>query len=150
MVDTTKTITAQLNTPDAKEASVDQNEQSIEELEKVGQVMAVSSFNRKIANGTSLGADWTSSPILVALKFAGEDMDCRKKTIDIEAPSAEDYDNLTVKITDEGYLDDSIAGGLIILRMEKKEGVWEIKKATQCWKCWKGRGHQDFSSEPCS
>lgn len=123
---------------------------SIADLEKVGQTMSVSAFNSDIAKGRESGESWTGSPLTVALKFAGEGFDCQKKSVDVESLSGgEVFDKVLVSITEDGYLDDSLRGSMVILRMEQVNGFWEIKSAKKVWRCWENRGHTAYNSEPC-
>ncbi len=144
-IDTT-TVKAQVSTSANKEEKKPSN--SIASIEKNGQVVAVTTFNNEIKSAQKEGSEWTQSPVLVALKFGGESMDCRKKTIDLEAPNGENFDQLLVTIKDDGLLDDSVKGSMLIMRLEKANGLWQISKATRSWNCY--RGHKDFNAEPCN
>lgn len=70
----------------------------------------------------------------------------------VEAP-----DGATVTVMQDGYLDDSIRGERFVLQFSRKpcddcEGgmspwwLWSLE-ATQ--RCRQGRGHQEYSAEPC-
>lgn len=123
---------------------------NIADLEKVGQTMSVAAFNDEVAKGRENGAAWTGSPLTVALKFAGEGFDCRKKNVDVESLSGgEVFDKVLVSITEDGFLDDSLRGSMVILRMEQVNGFWKITSAKKVWRCWENRGHTAFNSEPC-
>ena len=142
-IDTT-TVKAQVSTtPTKKNADAPI---SIEAIEKSGQVVSVTTFNNEIKSAQD--SDWTKSPVLVALKFGGESMDCRKKTIDLESASGENFNQLLVTITEDGLLDDSFKGSMLIMRLSNNNGLWQIKKATRAWNCY--RGHKEFNSEPCN
>ncbi len=52
-------------------------------------------------------------------------------------------------IREEGINDDSIEGKLVKLTVEKKENSWHILQIEEAHRCWSGRGHQDWSPEPC-
>lgn len=148
-IDTTKTIGSQVNPPSA--ATTTAQKVDTYAIEQKGQTMAVSSFNQSVVAAMSKEESWVNSPILVALKFCGEDMECRKKSIELESTKpGESFDDLRVVITEEGYLDDSLNGSMVILQVSKTGGMWQIKKATQAWTCRQGRGHVDYSAEPCS
>lgn len=116
-------------------------------IEQKGQTMSFSDFNQQVVVALAQSENWVQSPLHVALKFVEADMETRKKDISIEKTG----DNqATVIIEDDGYLDDSIRGGIVILRMAKSDNLWQIKKASQAWRCWQDRGHQDYSTVPCS
>lgn len=121
------------------------------DLEKVGQTMSTTKFNEEIATARESGKEWTGSPITVALKFAGEGLDSRKKSIDIESLSGgEVFNKVVVSITEDGFLDDSIRGAMVILRMEENNGFWSITSAKKVWRCWENRGHTAYNSDPCN
>ena len=122
---------------------------SPQKLEKLGQVVSCNAINKKIAEAAD--ATWTKSPFQVALKFAGDQMESRKKVIVAESLSGgENFDQLIITVEEDGLLDDSVGGSMLILRMEKKGTTWDVTKASKVWKCWPGRGHVGYSSEPCS
>ncbi len=120
------------------------------DLEKVAQVMSTSNFNEEAAAARENGESWTGSPITVALRFAGEEFDSRTKNIDVESLSGgESFDKVLISITEDGFLDDSIRGSMVILRMESVNGFWNITSAKKVWRCWENRGHVAYNSEPC-
>ncbi len=134
--------------PDTAPKGITMND--LQAWEKSGQVMAFSSFNTELKKAHKDGADWTKSPLLVALQFAGPEMSSRVKTVRAESTSGgESFTKLLVYVEEDGYLDDSVRGRMILLRMESTGQQWQLTKATQVWKCWKNRGHEDYSSTPC-
>ena len=121
------------------------------ELEKTGQVMAFSSFNTLVRSASEQNAKWTKSPLIVALHFTGSDMTSKNKKVTAESLSGgESFDKVLVSVEEDGLLDDSIRGTITILRLELIDSVWQISKATRLWKCWKDRGHETYSTEPCN
>ncbi|MGH2655365.1 MAG: hypothetical protein ACRDIZ_01470 [Actinomycetota bacterium] len=53
-------------------------------------------------------------------------------------------------VTLEGLLDDSIQAIRYLLQFEKNSGgAWDLVSATWAPRFAHGRGHQDFSVEPC-
>ena len=145
----TSTVNAQVNEPQPSPPKGQVTTISPKDLEKVGQVVSCSSINKKIKE--AVNAAWVSSPFQVALKFGGDQMEARKKVISAESLSGgERFDKLLVTIEEEGLLDDSISGSMLILRMERKGAVWNVNKATRVWKCWPNRGHVVYNSTPCS
>lgn len=110
----------------------------------------VRDFNRMTRLAHDKGASWTLSPLLVSLKLAGETCECSTRRIELKS-TPEAFKDAAVKITDQGYLDDSIRGyqySLVLRRVAA--GYWEVVEATKARNCWKGRGHEDFSNAPCS
>ncbi len=146
----TSTVNAQV-TPPEKPAPKSPAAKVVkpEQLEREGQVVAFSSFNTKVQQASS--EEWVKSPFQVALKFGGDQMFARKKVISAESLSGgEVFNKLLVTIEEEGLLDDSIKGSMLILRLEQKGELWLVNKATRVWKCWPNRGHVEYNSEPCS
>ena len=92
-----------------------------------------------------------SASVMELIAKAVEDFsEMRTRTIEIKAESAEDDSKLTVVITDDGYLDDSVRGKRTTLVVERgADGIWNIKSSAEAWRCYEGRGHTDFSTDPC-
>ena len=149
VVDTTKNTRTQVNVPE--QPKVPPAPELPEAIEAKSEAVDFASFNQELTAAKASQEYWTATPILIALKFVGEGMDCRKKTIEVESMSGVEYiDKLRVIITEDGLLDDSIRGIKHIVRMSRKDGNWQITKASRSWCCWNNRGHVDYSSEPCN
>ena len=71
------------------------------------------------------------------------------QTIERVNVSPESFDTTQVTIINKGLLDDSVKAVKYKLTLNKVDSVWVIDSAVKVFKCWKGRGHEDFSSEPC-
>lgn len=83
-------------------------------------------------------------------KAVDEFSEMSSRTIEIKAASSEESSKLTVTVIDDGYMDDSVRGKRTILNVEQDSaGVWRIKSSSEAWRCYKGRGHTDFSPKPC-
>ena len=54
-------------------------------------------------------------------------------------------------ISDQVPGDDSVAGYRFDVKLKElsSNGHWEIISVNKSWRCWEGRGHRDFSNEPC-
>ncbi|HEY6335648.1 MAG TPA: hypothetical protein VI113_07150 [Alphaproteobacteria bacterium] len=110
--------------------------------------MPVAEFNRHIAEVHQAGESWLESPRAVALSFVGEDCDCGKRTV--ANPTGDSASQTMVIVTDEGAHDDSIDTTRFRIFLSMTEaGYWKIDRARQSWRCWPGRGHRHFSTEPC-
>jgi hypothetical protein len=47
--------------------------------------------------------------------------------------------------------DDSVSGWRYDLRLTKTEAdKWAVSDLRRSWRCWDGRGHRNFSTEPCT
>lgn len=54
-----------------------------------------------------------------------------------------------VTLIHDYMLDDSQKGLKLILFAEKTDAGWQVKAIKKNWKCWKGRGHEDWGVELC-
>lgn len=114
-----------------------------------GQPMAIEAFNRLTVTAARKGESWTRSPLLVVLKFVGETCACSSRQIELRS-TPERFADAVVTVTDQGYLDDSVRGYSYRAVVAKQAGGhWQLVRATRAWNCWKGRGHEGFSTEPC-
>ena len=60
-------------------------------------------------------------------------------------------DNLAYFIVlEENLPDDSIHSDIRFFEMRKGEKSWNLSAVSSVWKCYPGRGHQDFSTERCN
>jgi len=117
-----------------------------EKFEKI----EVADFNREIEKAAANGENWVKMPTQVVLRMIGEFSEIRSRTIEMTAPNAEDADSLTVTVTDDGFLDDSVRGEKRRLELKRNEqGVWKFVSAGKSRRCREGRGQQDFSTEKC-
>jgi hypothetical protein len=110
----------------------------------------IAATNKMISEAAAKNEAWTKSAEQVALKIAGEFSETSERAINVKADSAEDPDRLTITVTDDGYLDDSVRGMKQIMIMERdRYGVWKLTSYSKGWRCWSGRGHDDYSAKPC-
>ena len=108
--------------------------------------MATAEFSKQEEEAVKRGEPWPHNPLLVALKFVGEDAGCSCRTIVICRP--EGGGPATVEVTDEGLRDDSVRSHKFKLRLVRgASGAWQITEALRAWACW--RGHTEYSTEPC-
>lgn len=125
-----------------------------EEIDKPGVAEAqyipidYENFNKSIMS--TKAEEWTSDPLTVSLKFTGP-FEGLTQNIERKNDSAESPGSTTIVIINEGLLDDSVMGEKYFLILKKTEhGAWLITSARKMVKCWKDRGHQDYSKEPCN
>lgn len=113
----------------------------------------VDDFNKSIIVADDAKEAWTNSPFLIALEYTGDQLESESKKIEVVAPGPETRNQIIITITEDGLLDDAMKGSLTILKLLRKDNLWQIEKAGQLWKCWpdrnkKGNG-KGFSTEPC-
>jgi hypothetical protein len=92
---------------------------------------------------------WERSPALLAGEFLRLDRTQASRTrIDAEAPG-EGTGPATATVTLEGLLDDSVLATRYVLALTRDGEVWRLESAEWTQRCRQGRGHQDYSTEPC-
>ena len=108
--------------------------------------MATAELSQREEEAAKKGETWPHNPLLVALKFVGEDAECSSRTIVIRR--LEGRGAAAVEVTDDGCWDDSIRSDKFKLQLARgSDGTWQITEALKAWSCW--RGHTDYSTEPC-
>lgn len=113
--------------------------------------LSTAAYNRKVRIAARNKEFWVKMPTLVASNFVGKFSETKERTIKIISPLVEYSRDLDVIITDDGFADDSVRGERYKLKLKSdKSGVWYIISAQKAHRCWKGRGHTDYSTAPCS
>jgi hypothetical protein len=106
-------------------------------------------FNKIVLPASAKGEEWTADPVLVSLKFIGPS-EGMTQTIERSYDNPESPKTAQVIITNEKLLDDSVMGVRYKLVLNRNEnGSWVIERSGKAIKCWKGRGHANYSKEPC-
>ena len=125
--------------------------QDDEKAEELGKELEYATFNDDIIKARQQGEEWVLSPLSVMLKFTGANVDSNVKNVRTKKLGpGEEIDDVLVTVEEEGLMDDSVKASLTMLRMRKENSIWQVYKATRAWKCWPGRGHQEYGGEPCS
>lgn len=112
-------------------------------------------FNEVIKAETRAKEKWVRHPVAVSLLFiehhmAGEEVIEHQEKITLKA-TPEKFVDAVVTIERSGFLDDSTAGDRYVIILEKQpSNEWLIKSVKYGRRCWEGRGHSDYSNEPCS
>ncbi len=107
--------------------------------------------NLLIITAANKGESWVKSPMQVALRITGEFDEMATREMKFEAATPESTNAITLTVINDGLLDDSVRGEKWIYELVKEtNGVWKVSSIKRAWKCWPGRGHEDFSSESCS
>ncbi len=93
---------------------------------------------------TEIQPAWAADPSLFGLAIA--------ESVRSDAQAWIEFDETTgvVSITYSGLLDDSIAATRQLVQTERADdGLLRFVSGTSAQQCQPGRGHQDFSTEPC-
>ncbi|MEZ5429299.1 MAG: hypothetical protein R2747_23830 [Pyrinomonadaceae bacterium] len=110
-----------------------------------------SDFNLKLEKAAAAGEKWCTMPTQVAANLAGRFDEALSRKIEMVLQPGEPTGLITVLITDDGFADDSVRGEKFKLVIRSDEnGFFKVISAGRSQVCWPGRGHQDYSPEPCS
>ena len=111
----------------------------------------INQYNRLIDIASGNREAWIKSSAQVVLKVVGEMREVRSRTIRFVSPSAEGSDQLTVTVTDDGLLDDSVRTERLVLKLKRNsKSAWRVLSGQRSWRCRKNRGHQNYSAVRCS
>jgi len=92
---------------------------------------------------------WEGSATMAAAEFLRlDERTAVRTTIDGKA-SPEGTGPQTVTVTLEGLLDDSVRAERWTLGFEQEDKTYRLTAALREQRCQPGRGHQEFSAEPC-
>ncbi len=107
--------------------------------------------NITMAKAATAGEAWVKEPAQIIARTYGGFSEMRSKTVEFAALTADEPDTLTVTITSDGLMDDSVRGEKIYLVLKAdNQGVWKFTSASKSWRCQPGRGSQDFTTVKCS
>ena len=107
---------------------------------------AVASFK---AYAADVEERWEGSAAMTAAEFLRLDERTAARTTIEGSASAEGTGPETVVVTLEGLLDDSVRAERWTLELAPQDDRFELTSARWEQRCQPGRGHEDFSTEPC-
>ena len=64
--------------------------------------------------------------------------------------AATDMDNKTITMVEEGLMDDVVAARKVVMTLAIHEGNWIVTGIKENYKCYPGRGHENWSAELCN
>jgi hypothetical protein len=110
----------------------------------------VAEFNQRIEKGVQHKESWVDTPYLIVNELFGPGYNSEgRQTFIFEQYEGES--SLTVIVTHEGLLDDSVAGEKRIIEFKFDNEVWIIVKIRLGMKCHEYRGgHTNYSGDVCS
>jgi hypothetical protein len=114
--------------------------------EEVGESVPVERFNERAAASR---APWTRSVDRFAAEFLRLDRrDDEALQVSFEERTGGRDPEITVTL--DRLSDDSVRAERYVLSLERQtDGTLRLVSARRSWRCWEGRGHQDFSTELC-
>ncbi|HSI98016.1 MAG TPA: hypothetical protein VK926_06600 [Gaiellaceae bacterium] len=111
-----------------------------------GGVVSVNGF---AAYQENVDEHWERSAVMAAAEFLRLDTRTAVSTTVEGKAAAEGRGSQTVTVTLDGLLDDSVRAERWKLAFEEEDGVYRLTAVLREQRCQRGRGHQDFSPEPC-
>jgi hypothetical protein len=92
---------------------------------------------------------WERSAETAAAEFLRLDERQVVRTTIVGRSDAEGFGPRAVTVTLDGLLDDSVRAERWLLVFEPENGTYNLTSAVRTLRCQPGRGHDDFSAEPC-
>jgi LysM repeat protein len=114
--------------------------------------MDVTGYNQQIVTAASRGESWVKDPIRAVLHCVIPDTATPESWEFGERHVSMRYENSRLRVTIEttGLHDDSIAADKDVVLLSKEAGGhWRLDSLSSGWRCWPGRGHANYSREPC-
>jgi len=109
--------------------------------------LAFADFNTYLAGD---GQAFATSPTAAVTEYLGLDKMSAAVTT-MRATSPGEVRNFSEVVTTlEGLLDDSVKASRYTVELQQNDAKqWRVRAAEWAQSCQAGRGHQDFSPEPC-
>jgi hypothetical protein len=109
--------------------------------------LEISGFNDFLAGD---GKEFAASPIAAVTEFLRLD-ESTASAITVRATSPGEVRSFSeVVATLDGLLDDSVRTARYTVELKRTDSnAWRLRAADWAQRCRAGRGHQDFSPEPC-
>ena len=107
----------------------------------------IADFNTYLAGD---GQAFATSPTAAVTEFLGLD-DSSAAVTTMRATSPGEVRNFSEVVTTlEGLLDDSVKASRYTVELQRNDAMqWRLRAADWAQSCQAGRGHQDYSPEPC-
>jgi hypothetical protein len=106
----------------------------------------VADFNDHAAD---VDEPWERSPVLLAGQFLRLERREAARTNMVADVPGEGTETAEVTVVLDGLLDDSVAAERFVLGLRRQKDVWTLRSARWSQRCAPGRGHEEFSTEPC-
>jgi hypothetical protein len=110
----------------------------------------IDTYNKEIEEGNAKREHWTSNPLLIVHQLFVSNFNPEGKPYMNIEQRMDSIDHVTLTITQEGVIDDSVSGEKRVINFTLKNGRWIITHIRVGLKCHKNRGHTYYSGEGCS
>lgn len=141
-----KTTTNENNSVDTNEVT-DTLSQPVDQVEeyKIIDVADVEKLNASII------ANSISSKEGIMQEYMPEDIHAEGRySYIIKVMNTEDSDHSLVLLTIDGVNDDSVKSIKVVMTVKALNDILVVKQIKTSYRCWEGRGHQNWSAYPCS
>ncbi len=105
-------------------------------------------LNERIQQAYKKNKNWVNKPELYVFNLF-ELSDLKKTTYEYTTDNIENPNNIDIRVTRDGFLDDSVRGDTQHIKLNKgNDGKWKIvffKKAISCWR----NNNMVYSSDGC-
>jgi hypothetical protein len=105
----------------------------------------IARFNQSLAQEPPA---WRQEPMLLALLWAGPAAGS-ERSVTYRAEPAEAPLKAWVVVTEEGLLDDAVAGSRSHFSFQLKQGRWELIDVKETWRCRRGPRTTGYTPEFC-
>lgn len=95
------------------------------------------------------GKSFNTPEEIVQFIYPEEDQKEGKYSYTISNEGGTSGENILTLIT-EGIPDDSMYALKVVMTVKSENGIWKVLSIKEAYKCWPGRGHEDWGAAPCS
>lgn len=115
-------------------------------------ISSMASFISGCADITAEKTNNANYPSQVALHAMGETFQNSVSNLAItqQVNRGELPDKAVVTIEESGIQDDSVSAEKTVFTLHYQDDKWQIVNRIKAQRCWPGRGHQEFSEQPCN
>jgi hypothetical protein len=107
-------------------------------------------YTQKIESARLNQEKWAETPLLIVNELLSPQYRSEGNSYyNIEIVKVS-IDTITIIVTEEGLLDDSVYGEKRVIHFVFRNNHWDIERIKVGFKCQKNRGHENYSGQGCS
>jgi hypothetical protein len=110
----------------------------------------IDGYNEEIQEGYAAGGEWCNDPLLIVHKLLLSKSNQEGNPYFKIEGKADAVNHMTLTVTQEGVMDDSVNGEKRIISFIFQNGKWRISQIKVGFKCFRNRGHDNYSGQACS